>query len=876
MDARYAEYTVAGSLFYDCPHVQPIAPGSRGMRLHVSHAVSWQDWRQHHMGRWVSYAPAECVLPEQGWKIHCSATLENAAAMLERVSRYCAEQRIAFKHLRSTTDLTVANSKQAPRASSGKFLTLYPVSEQECETTAADLDDLIGGRDGPYILSDVRYREGPVYLRYGAFHLLFTLDPHTGDPVPAVRAPDGTLIPDQRRPVFTPPPWVKIPGFVEHQLEALHASDADLPYTVEGALHYSNGGGVYKAAAANGHRVVLKEGRPFAGLDPRGRDASARIRDEHALLTRFANDPAIVAVLDRFQRCGHEFLVLERVTGTSLLSEITARNPLVRARYTRADIGTYRTWAMSIANRIETTLNRVHHHNVAYADLHPGNVICRPDGGITLLDFEFAYDLNAPHPLPAGPPGYTPPDNRTGVAADRYALGCLKLALFLPLTSLLALSPSKLEHLLAVAAEEFSLPFAYLQSIRDLISLDPPFIRASKKAHEAACLTNRWNISTPTARGCLTRLIRHGIYDTADLSRADRVFPGDIEQFTTNGYNIAHGASGILLAVMPPEHLRDPILDWIHTAATETSDTSPGFFDGLAGAAHLLRRYHRDHSADTLTARLSRLDFERYSSHLYNGLAGIGCHLIDEAATHPAPHTDRALADVREILAHRAHALETHPHAETHPPGISGLMRGASGQALFWSRHYEHTSDPASLATAHALITHDLTTLTRRTDGSLQTRQGNRTLPYLASGSTGVGLVLLELLRHEHRDDYLTVLDGITAAATPALIAQSGLFNGRAGLLYYLTALAATPYAPPSIQQKIRQQRRLLQLHAIPYRTGIHFPGEHNLRLSTDLATGSAGIHYALTPPDRTARTWPALPQPHLPHHENQKPEQVA
>ena len=41
----------------------------------------------------------------------------------------------------------------------------------------------------------------------------------------------------------------------------------DLPYRIEKALHFSNGGGVYAGTdTRDGRRVVLKEARPHAGL----------------------------------------------------------------------------------------------------------------------------------------------------------------------------------------------------------------------------------------------------------------------------------------------------------------------------------------------------------------------------------------------------------------------------------------------------------------------------------------------------------------------------------------------------------------------------------------------------------------------------------
>src|SRR5260370_7103921 len=104
--------------------------------------------------------------------------------------------------------------------------------------------------------------------------------------VPAIEGPAGDLVPDPRSSVFTVPPWVRMPDFLAPHLAARNSvTIAELPYNVEQALHFSNGGGVYAAVdKRTGERVILKAARPHAGL---GADAShpvPTLPPEHALL----------------------------------------------------------------------------------------------------------------------------------------------------------------------------------------------------------------------------------------------------------------------------------------------------------------------------------------------------------------------------------------------------------------------------------------------------------------------------------------------------------------------------------------------------------------------------------------------------------------
>jgi hypothetical protein len=89
-------------------------------------------------------------------------------------------------------------------------------------------------------------------------------------------------VPDRREPRFSVPEWVTLPDFLEPHLRARTAVTADeMPYTISKALHFSNGGGLYRAEdTRNGGAVVIKEARPHAGLSADGRDAVARLTQE--------------------------------------------------------------------------------------------------------------------------------------------------------------------------------------------------------------------------------------------------------------------------------------------------------------------------------------------------------------------------------------------------------------------------------------------------------------------------------------------------------------------------------------------------------------------------------------------------------------------
>jgi len=213
------------------------------------------------------------ISSDQGWKIHISAHPKNAKRILSKVSQYLIAEGIPFKFALDPYVLSLLNSKALPRGNTGKFITIYPRSTDQFRDIIKDLATLLSGEDGPYILSDMRFKDVKVlHFRYGAFHNKYLID-ILGRRIPALTAPTGELVPDRREPYFSPPSWVEWPF---EDWKALHDdSDDNLVladrYRILEALNFSNSGGVYLAQdLKTGRKVVLKEARPYTCFDTTG------------------------------------------------------------------------------------------------------------------------------------------------------------------------------------------------------------------------------------------------------------------------------------------------------------------------------------------------------------------------------------------------------------------------------------------------------------------------------------------------------------------------------------------------------------------------------------------------------------------------------
>jgi class III lanthionine synthetase len=838
VEQGYEVFALADEHFYD----SPLLASRDDATFEAATRPAPEDWKRADTDDWALYAPRDMQLPAQGWKIHASACLDNAEEILDIVWDYCVARRIAFKFIRSSQLLFLRNAKYADRALSGKFVTIYPGSDDRLETVLHELDKLLQGRPGPYILSDLRWGAGPLFVRYGGFAERYCTGP-CGERLAAIQDGDGQLVPDRRESTFSLPDWLRLPDCLAPHLEARNSVSVEqLPYTIERALHFSNGGGIYGGVDKRSDEpVVLKEARPYAGLTRDGIDAVARLERERDILERLAGLDAVPALRDYFPVGEHRFLVMDFVEGATLSDLVVERYPTSFASGEPRVAG-YASWALGIIDRVERAVQAVHGRGIVLGDLHPSNVIVRPNGQVVLIDLEGGWEVGTERRQTLAASGFAAPRGCTGVDVDRYALACMRLWMFLPLTALVGRDPAKAGELAADIALLFGVS-------PDWLAAAVAVLAAADKPAQSATVTRPRLQPTPAGWERARASMAQAILASATPQRADRLFPGDIRQFDTNGLNIAYGAAGVLYALSAtgagrfPEHEQ-----WLIERATDPEGISrSGFYDGLHGVAFVLDQLERrDDALTVLEIAQSSVDGseERLGLDLLGGLAGIGLNLAHFAAA----TEDQALWDatlrVADLVSERLgdeHDVETvsggeHPHA--------GLTRGSSGPALFFLRLYERFGASAFLDLAGTAIRQDLRRCVVREDsGMMEVDEGWRTMPYLADGSVGIGLVIDDYLFHREDEQFADAAAAIRRAAQAAFYIQPGLFWGRAGmLLVHGRARGTSPGRDAVIAEHVRR----LEWHALTYEGQLAFPGERLIRLSMDLATGTAGVLLAL------------------------------
>jgi hypothetical protein len=797
VEKRYELYCLADPTFYDSPVSGPDDPG-----FDLAHRTVPGGWARTRQPGAVAYRPVTAMPPGPGWKIHISARIDEAPEILAKVGEHCLKREIAFGFVRTRPILHLNNAEHAVPGSTGTFITVHPAGEAELETALAELDGLLDGHRGPAVPGGVRYGKGPLYVRYDGE------DGHDG-----LAPGDGREAADVPEPAITVPSHVTPPAFLlPHMAGRDVPAAADLPYSVESVLRRTNGGAVYLASdARTGERVVLKEAHSDAGLDRAGADAVTRLSHERQVLERLAGlgvAPELRAYLTRGER---HYLVMDQVPGEPLSELFAARHPLGGAG--EADLEGYVEWATEICAAVEDAVMKVHMNGLVLGDLDMSAFMVRPDGGITVVGLEAARPVLEVAGTGFAGSGFGAPEGVVGFDVDRFALACLRFALFLPLTELFLLDRGKAVELAEAIRRSFPLKDGFLRPAVRIVG--------GGETRDAPSLDGWRQMRASMARAILA---------SATPERTDRLFPGDIAQFDSGGLGFAHGAAGVLYALHVTGAGRYPDHEeWLLSRALNGARGGrPGFYDGMHGVAHTLANLGHHQAALEVVEAAGRDRDATPGIDLYGGLAGIGLNQIYLGDLDKALGTASTVAD---RLPRRA-------------PGGTGLMYGASGPALLFLRLYEKTGDVQWLDQAEAALRLDLGRCAVQADGSLWVTAGGRVLAGLARGSVGISWVLGELLCYRADPELSAARQRLDRAARSLFHRQSGLFTGRAGVLAYLCRERAGGWGLED--PEAGRQLAALSWHSMTYQGHLAFPGEGLLRLSMDLATGTAGVLLAL------------------------------
>ncbi|MBK3563057.1 class III lanthionine synthetase LanKC [Streptomyces sp. MBT62] len=855
------------SLFFD--------PLDVSYKPHPDHFLASLDDRVRsrfvRKGIWWSYRH-NANLPEQGWKIHVSANQRNVREVAASVIAYLTEHDIDFKIALDLTVFEMLSSKAISRGSGGKLVTVYPRDDDEFRSCLADLAEVLDGAEGPYVLSDLRYRDcKALYFRYGQF-----LDTHSvdvlGRPVPHITGPDGPVA-DDRRPGYAQPWWVAWP-FTDWKPPADPDEDGLLAgrFRVTGALQFSNSGGVYTAEdTANDDRVVvLKEARPYTNVDPRqDHDAVDILNREWVFLNRLADVGSFPVPITTFRHWEHHFIAEEFVDGTDIRSMLLERNPLARLGPGGvAQSQEFLRIFLAVFRGLARALQSAHDRNVILGDFTAANVLIDPDTlQVTIVDLETCRltetDPEHPHleaPVELYTPGFSNFRRRfaeTAVEDDQFGLAMTMAYFIFPVAALSYLREDILDRY-RIFTDSLGWPSRIHELLTDLARARVTLTDVLRELEHEDDLVDQVR-AVPVRPVVEERL---GLAETeaglaafidavADTDRPT-LFPVDPFAHVTNPLSLGFGASGVLWALNASGVPLRP--EWLRRLRDDLADIDPaqypaGLMNGLAGIAWATDTLGFPTQARQLLTQANRHAHESGDPTFYYGLAGVGMtnlrfHLRDRDAHHLAAARDCARA-LREAARHdgdRVHWLNEF----TSEKPFTGLGFGQAGVAMFLLRMHQITGDDWCLDLGRGALAWEMAHAERHDDGNVTFDHYGTAEPYVEVGSAGVARVLLRYGDLDSARTVLRALDVRQAVLPGFSFGMSGIADT---LLDAVSITGDTAYRNIAVRQLDFVRRLFLfepdkRFGVAPHSEAVPLgsPGDGLLRCSTDYLTGSAGI----------------------------------
>ena len=826
------------------------------------------DWRLSRNEIWTYCSLPGSDFPDQGWKIHISATPAFAPSILSTVAPILFDEATNFKFVSDKTLLLLSLSKRWKRGGSGKFMAIYPRDPDHCGRLLERIYRATVGFGGPYILSDRRYKDSKVvYYRYGGLKSIRNYQPD-GSYTLQMQDASGAYVDDERNPFFSLPAHLVDP-FQPEEEEAGDAEAgtlADGRYKIETPILYSNSGGVYKAIDRTSQEVVIiKEARPLTNISSRGLDAMQLLKKEHRILDDIKDLGIAPVPYDFFHDWEHAFLVEEYLADARDFRGFMNRIMIaLKTEPTQADAQLYVDKFCAVFYQLIDALATLHRRNIVFGDLSMANVmITETDEGLVvkLIDFEGAHEDNVDIPSHLYTPGFSAmlEDQRsvTNQSDDYYAIGSLMLAALFPINQFLVLDRTAVGRFLDSIGRDFGIPQAIQTAIVALLgrrvtaegllrirdSMRTPYVMPTPAIDSYQL--NAVNI--PQHLDDIVAYILHA----ATPERNDRLFPADPEVFSTNPLGVAHGACGVALVLHRIlGNVPESVLDWIRARDLGSSAYPPGLYGGLSGMAWFWLELGDEDRAARLLALADKHPMLDRTPDMFNGLAGWGStHLRFLRHFADSRHLELATQAGDRILASREHLAPDMAHWFSGRDLCAGYGHGAAGISDFLLDLHQATGEARFLDGAAQGLAWIRSVAVENAEGvtSWRAKQDVPSIvPYMRWGSAGIARAFVKHWRITQDERDIATIDSAIKDCARKYAIFPGYNFGLSGLVDLFLDLRDEPRWHDTAEQALQRTLSGVLLFALQTDHGIAYPGDGLGRISCDFGTGSAGIAYVL------------------------------
>jgi hypothetical protein len=324
---------------------------------------------------WVFPQYASVPLPvSEGFKIHLSASILNFQEIFNLVERYLSQKLIHFKFAGTKEFLDQLNTGLLGNTQIGKFMTIYPASNQEALIIAKNLHALTKGFESPVIPSDYPYlKSSIVYYRYGKFF-------------------QKKNQPKDERDPLLPVPLGVINIFAKNLNQPSKQNQLFLKrYVMIKALRVRGRGGVYLAFDfIKKENVIIKEGRFCGEVDENKMSAIDRIDHERQILKKLQGTELTVKLKRTHRHKKNLYLVMEYFEGISLNEYLENSSSSRKSKNLHT----------CLLKDLWEKILKIHSLGINLGDLSPDNVLLG-ENGIKLIDFEHSIDHQSTKPRSA-------------------------------------------------------------------------------------------------------------------------------------------------------------------------------------------------------------------------------------------------------------------------------------------------------------------------------------------------------------------------------------------------------------------------------------------------------------------------------------------
>lgn len=444
----------------------------------------------------------------QGWKLHISSIITEAARLLAIVAPVLQEYQVPFKVAINDIVLSQLNEGNLGETQIGKFITIYPDSDNDARNLANILIKITTGFSGPVIPSDLQLGD-VVYTRYGGFKSIQHQD-RLGLTFLAIYAPDGTLVRDSYSVPFLPPEGIPNPFTnFSRSLDPSSNQQFGSGYLFLELIKQHSKGAVFRVIDVRSQEnmgiKIIKQGRKYGMSDKYGRDVRTRLKHQEYLHNKLCNLVPIPQVDPYFEVNGDGYLPFEYIEGQSL-NEFASN--LLADRSWGSLTAEEQIQLLSYLEKLIAAIQKLHAAGYVHCDLTEANIWIGSDEQVYLLDLELTHAVADTTPaFLLGTPGFMSPQQESGMppafAGDIYSLGCVVISLLTGLPPHLVLFGSEEQRVNQLLGLTNGVPMELIEVVAQSVQSDAQE-RPSLKTIQTAIQTSKNLLLSPTSQLIVT------------------------------------------------------------------------------------------------------------------------------------------------------------------------------------------------------------------------------------------------------------------------------------------------------------------------------------------------------------------------------------